>query len=284
MRVADPKACQCGEVLKGVIKPWECKVFGTACTPETPIGTCMVSSEGACAAYYNFGRLHREAAVTLGRDAVTAPVAGRPSGPPRRGCACGSGAWSQGVGFRPFVHRLASSLGLAGHVGNDAEGVFVEVEGEPPPPWWRSSGRLAAEAPAARPDRRTSRSDGGAARATTGFRIVDSRTGERDAGTFVPPDVAVCDDCLRELFDPADRRYRYPFISCTNCGPRFTVIVRLPYDRPNTTMAGFPLCAACAAEYRDPGDRRFHAEPVACRGVRSPAVVRRDRRRRRAGR
>ena len=97
----------------------------------------------------------------------------------------------------------------------------------------------------------------------TGFTIDGSR---RSTGSRTPaaPDAATCDDCLRELADPADRRYRHPFISCTNCGPRFTIITDLPYDRPATTMAGFPLCAACAAEYTDPADRRFHAQPIAC--------------------
>ena len=95
-----------------------------------------------------------------------------------------------------------------------------------------------------------------------GFLVVTSRAEGRSA--LVPPDVATCDDCLRELHDPADRRYRYPFVNCTNCGPRLTIVTRVPYDRPNTTMAGFPLCEDCRGEYENPSDRRFHAEPIAC--------------------
>ncbi len=167
----------------------------------------------------------------------------------------------QGVGFRPFVHRLATELGLSGCVGNDTEGVFVEVEG-PAAHVEDLVHRLRRDAPplatvmavecttvAARHDR--------------GFHIVESRT-EGPVRTFVAPDVAVCDDCLRELRDPADWRYRYPFINCTNCGPRFTITVRVPYDRPNTTMARFDLCERCTTQYHDPADRRFHAQPVAC--------------------
>jgi hydrogenase maturation protein HypF len=171
----------------------------------------------------------------------------------------------QGVGFRPFVHRLAVELDLAGHVGNDTEGVFVEVEGRP-------AGvdeflaRLARDAP---PAARVERVDRVEIPATgeRGFAIVESAVGSDAAGagrTFVSPDLATCDDCLAELFDPSDRRARYPFVNCTNCGPRFTITLRLPYDRPHTTMGGFALCAACAAEYDDPADRRFHAQPVAC--------------------
>ncbi len=167
----------------------------------------------------------------------------------------------QGVGFRPHVHRLAAELGLTGFVGNDSEGVFVEAEG-PRGAVEEFEARLVAEAPP------LAAVEGLEAHpvelvADQGFRIVASRSAP-GAATFLPPDVAVCDDCLAELFDPGDRRYRYPFITCTNCGPRFTITRRLPYDRPHTTMAGFTLCAACAAQYHDPADRRFHAQPLAC--------------------
>jgi hydrogenase maturation protein HypF len=167
----------------------------------------------------------------------------------------------QGVGYRPFVHRLATEAALAGHVGNDTDGVFVEVEG-PAAAVEAFAARLHGDAPPlARVDAVES-----APMATTGengFRIVESRA-DSAVRTFVAPDAALCEDCRREMFDPADRRYRYPFITCTNCGPRFTITKRLPYDRPNTTMALFPLCARCAAQYHDPGDRRFHAQPLAC--------------------
>jgi hydrogenase maturation protein HypF len=169
----------------------------------------------------------------------------------------------QGVGFRPFVHRLATELALDGFVGNDSTAVFVEVEGTD-----RSIAefflRLEADAPPlahVTSVRSTEVEPLGPDEA--GFRIVAS-THADGARTLVPPDTAVCDDCVRELFDPGDRRFRHPFITCTNCGPRFTIITSLPYDRPRTTLADFPLCEACRREYEDPADRRFHAQPVAC--------------------
>jgi hydrogenase maturation protein HypF len=168
----------------------------------------------------------------------------------------------QGVGFRPFVYRLATGLGLGGHVGNDADGVLVEVEGDPAAVA-DFEARLRAEAPPlARVDAVIGEPIAASGDAPA-FRIAESR-GAAIARTYVAPDVAVCDECLAEVFDRADRRHRYPFTNCTNCGPRFTITRRLPYDRPHTTMAGFPLCAACAAEYHDPADRRFHAQPLAC--------------------
>jgi hydrogenase maturation protein HypF len=167
----------------------------------------------------------------------------------------------QGVGFRPFVYRLATELGLSGHVGNDNEGVLISVEGEKPS-IEEFEARLLADAPPMARIFSTERAEE-RVRHECGFRIVDSQA-DRTVRTFVPPDVAVCDDCLAEMADPGDRRFRYPFINCTNCGPRFTITLRLPYDRPNTTMAEFVLCPACRAEYEDPSDRRFHAQPVAC--------------------
>lgn len=169
----------------------------------------------------------------------------------------------QGVGFRPFVHRVATELGLAGFVGNDSGAVFLEVQGE------RAridefGRRLRAEAPPLARISAVSVTDL-AADTTNGreFHIVASQT-VAGATTPIPPDVAVCDDCVAELFDPRDRRYRHPFVTCTNCGPRFTIIRALPYDRPATTMSAFAMCARCAAEYHDPADRRFHAQPIAC--------------------
>ena len=167
----------------------------------------------------------------------------------------------QGVGFRPFVYSLATRLGLAGWVGNDVDGVFAEVEG----PAEHIRDFLAAlerdAPPLARVERVSAQPmtpDG-----RPGFAIVASDTAGRRRA-LVAADSATCADCLRELADPADRRFGYPFINCTNCGPRFTIVRDVPYDRPLTTMAGFAMCAACAAEYHDPANRRFHAQPVCC--------------------
>jgi hydrogenase maturation protein HypF len=166
----------------------------------------------------------------------------------------------QGVGFRPFVYGLAQRHGLGGFVLNDGGGVAIEVEGSAEA-IASFAAALRVEAPGlARID--SVRSRAVAARGDAGFVIARSAATGRSA--LVPPDVATCADCLRELFDPSDRRHRYPFVNCTQCGPRFTIVRGLPYDRPNTTMAGFPLCAECRAEYEDPADRRFHAEPIAC--------------------
>ena len=167
----------------------------------------------------------------------------------------------QGVGFRPFVYRLALEEGLAGSIGNDTDGVTIEVEG----PRGRVDAfleRLRAETPPlARIDSVAVRE--AAATGEAGFRIVASEVLGR-VSTGIPADAATCADCLRELLDPEDRRYRYPFLNCSNCGPRFTITRRIPYDRPQTSMARFRMCAACQAEYDDPGNRRFHAQPNAC--------------------
>lgn len=171
----------------------------------------------------------------------------------------------QGVGFRPFVHRIATELGLAGFVGNDSGAVFLEVQGG------RAlldefGRRLRAEAPPLARITAVSVRDipvETTAPTSPGFRIVPSQTVTGET-TPIPPDVAVCDDCVAELFDPHDRRYRHPFVTCTNCGPRFTIIRELPYDRPATTMSAFAMCERCAAEYHDPANRRFHAQPIAC--------------------
>lgn len=167
----------------------------------------------------------------------------------------------QGVGFRPAVARIAARHGLAGYVYNDSGSVHCEFEGAPEAVAAAVSALSADHPPMARIDAIEAhrlRPNG-----ESGFRIVASRTDD-DGRTLVPPDIASCADCLREMRDPRDRRYGHPFITCTNCGPRYTVITDLPYDRPSTTMAQFDMCAACSAEYRDPTDRRFHAQTIAC--------------------
>src|SRR6266849_2543407 len=167
----------------------------------------------------------------------------------------------QGVGFRPFVYSQAVRWGLAGFVLNDSRGVTIEVEGnlnaldgferalrEEAPPLARVDSVIAELLPS---------------HGETDFVIVHSQGGsERRA--LISPDTSTCVDCLRELLDPADRRFRYPFINCTNCGPRFTIIHDIPYDRARTSMAKFKMCAACQAEYENPASRRFHAQPNAC--------------------
>jgi len=168
----------------------------------------------------------------------------------------------QGVGFRPFVYACAKKFGLHGFVGNESGGVFVEVEGSENnlinfqkllrenalPLAHITAIEIAEIAPTGDAD----------------FRIVESEARESEY-TLVSPDVSVCDDCLRELFDKNDRRFRYPFINCTNCGTRFTIVKDIPYDRPNTTMSVFEMCELCQSEYDNPLSRRFHAQPNGCR-------------------
>ncbi|MEU4314298.1 carbamoyltransferase HypF [Nocardia sp. NPDC024068] len=166
----------------------------------------------------------------------------------------------QGVGFRPFVYTTAAESALSGRVSNDSSGVVIEVEGAPadldeferrlrcaPPPLAVVESVERAEIPV---------------RGGTGFEIAGTTRG--GGRTLASPDIALCADCEAELRDPADRRYRHPFVNCTNCGPRFTIIAALPYDRARTSMADFPMCDRCAREYHDPTDRRFHAQPIAC--------------------
>ena len=167
----------------------------------------------------------------------------------------------QGVGFRPFIYRLATEINLTGFITNTAAGVSIEVEGatdavesflsrlpQEVPPLARITSMVVVD-----------RSPGGDA----DFRILPSRAGE-ERTVLISPDVALCNDCLAELLDPSDRRFRYPFINCTNCGPRYTIVRDIPYDRAKTSMAVFPMCPDCQREYDDPRDRRFHAQPNAC--------------------
>ncbi len=167
----------------------------------------------------------------------------------------------QGVGFRPYVYRLALQRNLAGFITNTAAGVSIEVEG-PAEAVDDFVSQLPVEAPRLARITQFAASDI-PARAEGEFRILPSRAGE-NRRVLISPDVAICDDCLRELFDPSDRRFHYPFINCTNCGPRYTIVRDIPYDRARTSMAVFPMCADCQGEYDDPLNRRFHAQPNAC--------------------
>jgi len=167
----------------------------------------------------------------------------------------------QGVGFRPFVYGLAQQLGLSGFVGNDEAGVFAEVEGDP-----AAVDAFVAGVRERPPSLAVIESITVTAVLPTGCRGFTIAPSHAAAGgrTLVSAGTATCAECLTELRDPTDRRYRHPFVNCTNCGPRFTIVRDVPYDRDTTTMAGFAMCDECAAEYHDPGDRRFHAQPICC--------------------
>ncbi|HLP97104.1 MAG TPA: carbamoyltransferase HypF [Sideroxyarcus sp.] len=167
----------------------------------------------------------------------------------------------QGVGFRPFVYKLARELGLAGWVRNDSEGVEIAAEGERTQVM-RLIERLQNEPPALARVEKITHDFAQTVTGMRGFTIAESRAGK--ALTGIPPDTAICADCLAELFDPADRRYRHAFINCIHCGPRYTLTARLPYDRANTSMAKFAQCPQCQSEYDTPSTRRFHAQPNAC--------------------
>ena len=168
----------------------------------------------------------------------------------------------QGVGFRPFVYRLARELALTGWVNNDSSGVTIELQG-PPAQIDAFARRLPGELPPLAQIETFQQASIACTGDEAGFEIYPSSVGEL-ADAQVTVDTAVCADCLAEMNDPSDPRYRYPFINCTNCGPRYTIVRDVPYDRPNTTMADFGMCRMCARQYQDPADRRFHAQPIAC--------------------
>ena len=167
----------------------------------------------------------------------------------------------QGVGFRPFVYQLAEQYRIKGEVSNTSSGVTVHIEGnarnidlfctditrKTPPLAHITDVSIQPES----------------VKDFNDFSIIESQAGTHRA-TLISPDMSICGDCLKEIFDPDDRRYQYPFTNCTNCGPRYTIIDDIPYDRPNTSMKHFKMCDQCQAEYNDPGNRRFHAQPNAC--------------------
>src|SRR5450759_4882723 len=167
----------------------------------------------------------------------------------------------QGVGYRAFVFNLAERFGLSGVVQNLTGEVLVEAQGESATLDAFAVALISDAPPLARPRLLSCQSI--SLRELDGFEILLSAVAAQP-NIHIPPDYFLCDDCRREMRDPRDARYRYPFINCTQCGPRYTLITRMPYDRPNTTMADFELCPRCRAEYEDPHNRRFHAQPLAC--------------------
>ena len=167
----------------------------------------------------------------------------------------------QGVGFRPFIYRLAKQLKLNGYVINSSSGVTIEAEG--------SESRLTEfifKIEAEKPIHARISSMEYSFLDPLGFISFDIResVNNGEASALILPDISMCNDCLKEMLDPNNRRYLYPFINCTNCGPRFSIIEKIPYDRPNTSMKIFQMCNECKKEYEDPNDRRFHAQPIAC--------------------
>jgi hydrogenase maturation protein HypF len=167
----------------------------------------------------------------------------------------------QGVGFRPFIYRLATEIGLTGYVLNSPNGVFIEVDGEK-----SALDRFVLRIEKEKPPRAIINSMEFSFLDPAGFTKFEIKESKQDGeiSTLILPDIAVCDDCLSEMFDPHDRRHLYPFINCTNCGPRFSIIESIPYDRPNTSMKIFEMCEDCRREYENPLERRFHAQPIAC--------------------
>jgi len=198
----------------------------------------------------------------FGRDLGQAPGVNKPKPAARRvRLKLAVRGAVQGVGFRPFVFRLSTELKLAGWVNNSPQGVFIEIEG-PRPALEKFLLRLDAEKPA----RSFIQSLEASWLDAAGFKKFEIRPSETGGNrtALVLPDIATCPDCLREIFDPTNRRHHYPFTNCTNCGPRFSIIESLPYDRANTAMKVFTMCPRCQAEYDNPRDRRFHAQPNAC--------------------
>ena len=167
----------------------------------------------------------------------------------------------QGVGFRPFVYGLARKCDLQGWVKNSSAGVYIDVEGPP-----QAIAQFTEQLPLQAPPRSRIESLKFDNLPLAGYSVFEIHESLKEEGQYqlISPDIATCAACTREVFDPQDRRHRYPFTNCTNCGPRFTIIEDIPYDRPKTTMAKFRMCPQCQKEYDDPADRRFHAQPNAC--------------------